>query len=372
MKAYMDPKHNCLMKAPFSTWLCLVALVASLLSAAGDSTGTSDCNAALQVDASLSSSAALQVDAMQSFGEFASDSGNRFIQMRSPLIKVPSPEIEDLENTPEAPVVGFSGEATASVGMRVVHLWKRTVGHYTPQMDMRERFLGVIVEHPSGCFITFVASTLLIYVAIIVVKMWLHQVSLRAVRVKIRRANEFFLGTCGDRQLCLHCVEFMPDSSPSTITFLCGHSFHVCCAKECGKKKEREDGKPYCSGRCPICPGVGVNGQPVSPTLQQSPFSERNTDTSDAEGTGATSSDLARLFTLHSICEKHPGVLSEEEIERLATQPIAVLQSEIRFGNEFQRTSNARLLRANCFFGVPIPRRLWQRQGLSSRLWTIQ
>merc|ERR1719235_3106834 len=59
---------------------------------------------------------------------------------------------------------------------------------------------------------------------------WYRHVTSRSVQAKIRRANEFFLGLHGDRNVCLCCADFMQTSS--TVTLLCGHEFHTSCLND--------------------------------------------------------------------------------------------------------------------------------------------
>lgn len=300
-----------------------------------------------------------------------SASGNSFIALASPVhrIMVPSPVIEDMDNTSEELPKGLddgarnASNAAAlgapnaspqpdsgvwdSAGMRVVHAGNRTVGNVTAvapnETSLREQFRDTILRHTFGCLVAFVASILLIYAAAMVIKSWARQVTLRRVRVKIRRANEFFLGLHGERQICLRCVEFIKPSSPSTVTFLCGHSFHVRCSNDCYKKRSQEYGdSSCCPGSCPICAGNPIATTPQS-NEQAMEASQELPDISEAQG--GNSQDLARLFTLHSIREQYPGVLSGEEFQRLATEPTAVLQSEMQFANQLQREAKDPFLR---------------------------
>lgn len=271
----------------------------------------------------------------------ASAVGNSFITLRSPVHKVAVPS-ESIEYSDSAESSGRlqHGVVRDSVGMRVVHLLKRTVASYTSMSldtDMRRRCISTITNNPSGCFMAFAASVLLICVATILIKNWLLQVTLRSVRVKIQRANEFFLGLHSDQPLCLHCVEFMPSSSSGTVRFLCGHSFHVSCTNKCYKT-----GK-FLPGSCPICPG-----QPnlsSAGAAKQTAESMQDLGAKESRESGGSSSDLARIFTLQSIRERHPGVLSKERFDQLVTQPTAVLQLEMQFASQAQRESNAPLLR---------------------------
>jgi len=244
------------------------------------------------------------------------------------------------------------------VGMRVAHLWSKTLGNLTstspPAKGTRTWWLEVLLFHSVACLMALVTSVLLVYVAYDVIRNWSHRVTLRSVRAKVRRTNEFFSGLHTESSLCLCCVEFIPSSSPSTVTFLCGHSFHMRCANEWYKRHshnaEQADSST-CPGRCPICAGQwGLSSLGEEPTAHNvsAPEAPKTTaeETEETEETGTCSapappggsaSDCARLFALHCLCERYPGIITKDDFERLAAQPTAVLLSEIQFARQAQR-----------------------------------
>lgn len=274
-------------------------------------------------------------------------SGNSLIALRAAVYKVsvtfPPSEEEPDDPTPPAiapldenagrpSVQSAHGEYTADAGsVGAQASWSSKLGKF------RLLSLSNIFVIRWFHLIGFIATGLLVYVMVDAVRSRRQQETLRSVRTKMCRLNEFFLGLHSDKALCLCCVEFMPTSSPSTVTFLCGHGFHTCCVNDSHKRHcsacEGEGAageESKCPGSCPVCTGQwGLSQPPAQPSKEDA------LDCEEVAGAaltiGGTSSDCDRLFALHSLCERYPGIITKDESHRLASHPTAVMLTEIQF-----------------------------------------
>lgn len=269
------------------------------------------------------------------------DVANSFISLHAPVHKVtPLPtnadSIEDEtaaqfsnSNVASLPQDGLNHggqKAWSSVGMQVAHIWSKTVSNPKSETDS-VRSQQATSPYSSSTYlysslayvVIFTTCAFFCYTASQVIRRISRAVTLNSVQAKIRRANEFFSGLHGDDSLCLACVEFIPSSSSGKVTFLCEHSFHICCVKEWNSRHAIDSDhadSSGCLGRCPIC-------------------GEASTDLPKVLSDGRSSSaDCARLFALSCLAEKYPGVITKEDSENLATQPTAVVQSEIQFARQ--------------------------------------
>lgn len=272
-------------------------------------------------------------------------SGNSLIALRAAVYKVSvtlPPSEEEPDDTAPPAIAPLAENAGRPSVQSAQHGDASSVGAQASWSSKLSKFRSLSSSDPLNirCFhlIGFIASGLLVYVIVDFARRRHQQETLRSVRAKICRLNEFFMGLHGDKALCLCCVEFMPTSSPSTVTFLCGHGFHTCCvnnshrrhSSSCeGEEAALEDST--CPGSCPVCTGQWGISQPLAPQ----PGKEDAPDCEEVAGAaltvGGTSSDCDRLFALHSLCERYPGIITKEESHRLASQPTAVLLTEIQF-----------------------------------------
>lgn len=158
---------------------------------------------------------------------------------------------------------------------------------------------------------------------------------MRAVQEKVRRANEVFLGLHSNRDLCFCCVEFVQGPSSSTLTYLCGHSFHTQCVDEWYRRhsgKQDEGCSAVVSskgpGRCPVCEGdVSLEG-------------DENLEGSAAveEESGGRLADCARLFAMQSLSERYPHIMTQDTAKRWASRPTGILLSDMQFSRHKSRS----------------------------------
>jgi len=312
-------------------------------------------------------------------GEFTSTDakpvlGNSFIQSRSPVHKVVvlPPNAEDVESAAQVHAHNVEGGVRAvaftlphavsdSAGMRVAHLESKTLNDLPASKDVSTRrwWLEVVPHNTLGGFVTSLTGAVLIYAAYNAVRSWRHRRTLLRVQAKVHRVNEVFLGLHSDLSLCLCCVEFLPNASPSTVTFLCGHSFHMSCVNDWYRRHSRdcEEGvSSACLFGCPICAGspslLGRQGSQPQPQICKGECAPVASTVAEASGTPTETSggsvktaDCARLFALHGLCERYPGIVSKDDTERLASQPTAVLQSEIQFARHGPRSNSNFILK---------------------------
>jgi len=108
----------------------------------------------------------------------------------------------------------------------------------------------------------------------------------------------------------------------NTITFLCGHSFHMTCIKDwC--KKHSQDGEKVddCPGRCPICTNPAAQSEEAA--AESFPV--------EIELSTYQYSDCARLFALQNLSERYPDVFTKDDSQRMLTQSTAVLFADSQF-----------------------------------------
>jgi len=265
-------------------------------------------------------------------GDIKSVSGNSFITLRSPVIKVKPPPVHAEEVVLQDKDITEVASNIAIVANSSISIDPLLVG------GVRAWCLDTILHNSLGCSVVLLTSIMLVYAASKMVRSLRREHLSREVHAKVRRANEYFRGLHGDQNLCLCCVEFIiPGSSSDTVTFLCGHGFHASCVKD-WYKRHTLDSDATCIdglGHCPICQGQGGLG---SSKYQSSAEDLPVVNAHGISKPGGNSSDCARLFTLHGLCEKYPGILTKEDSECLAAQPTAVLPSEVQFGKERPRS----------------------------------
>jgi len=253
--------------------------------------------------------------------------GNSFIAESAEVHKAPPPRSDDdVERTASSLPPSVSEALTAvaaaipqseavsdGVGVHVANLASKTLGHVASESAAKGWWPGIALLVVASSLFLY----LVVYVAFRAIVSWRRKVTLGIVQEKVHRTNETLLGMHGDRSLCLCCAEFVPGASPNTITFLCGHSFHMTCIKDwC--KRHLNDGEEVdaCPGRCPIC---------------TNPTEETSSAAAPVEIELSTYSDCARLFAFQNLSERYPDVFTKDDSQRMLTQSTAVLFADSQF-----------------------------------------
>lgn len=256
--------------------------------------------------------------------------GNSFISLPGPVHTVTMfpPGVDEGGISDQTGSVSHADSIRDSIGLR-------TAQHGAESHGIRPLGVDFVLHSGFGGWVALFASVVLVHVASMIVRDWRRHSKLRTVQAKVQRASEYFHGLHGDLTLCLCCVEFIPSSSPSAVNFLCGHGFHTACANEWHERH-----KSTCPGRCPICEGQWRRSSFRAPEDEEEnielcqPCYSASGGNQEAVSSDADSVDYARLFALQSLCEKYPGIMTQSDSERLASQPTAVLMSDIQFAGK--------------------------------------
>mmetsp|Transcript_13497 Transcript_13497/g.31761 ORF Transcript_13497/g.31761 Transcript_13497/m.31761 type:complete len:431 (+) Transcript_13497:93-1385(+) len=204
-------------------------------------------------------------------------------------------------------------------------------GSWRLPQHLLEQAVKATVYFASICLGLF-ATMFVVCLAYDLVARWLQVERFHACLKKVQRVHEAVMNPKGEPPLCLCCVDTLKaESTASSVTFLCGHRFHIKCVNAWSAKATDRKGK------CPVCEEQAWLKKWLCACAAAS------NDAAADEVCGAATpeaeaplevdtevQDETKLFVLQSLRTQYPEIIPEVFVQKWATCHTEIWLQELK------------------------------------------